>query len=127
MNTLIITNNEKVNIMFMNIENVEFYGNADQREILLKARDYIHMGARLIMHPMLGRIKPHETPYKSIFLEDVKGKIDFQSVMIIEDSIAETQKFLNGNMQRKYDETMLEDLQYIDCLLIKNGVEEYRR
>lgn len=127
MDTLIITNNEKVNIMFMNSENVEFYENAGQTEILLKARDYIHMGARLIIHPMPGRIKPHETPYKSVFLENVKGEIDFHSVAIIEDSIAETQKFFNGNMQRKYDETMLEDLRYIDFLLMKNGIEEYRR
>lgn len=127
MNTLIITNNEKVNIMFMNSENVEFHDGADQMEILLRARDCIHMGARLIMHPMPGRIKPHETPYKSIFLENIKGEIDFQSVMIIEDSIAETRKFLNGNTRIKYDDAMLDDLQYIDCLLLENGIEEYRR
>ena len=127
MNTLIITNNEKVNIKFMNSENVEFCDGADQMEILLRARDRIHMGARLIMHPMPGRIKPHETPYKSIFLENIKGKIDFQSVMIIEDSIAETRKFLNGNTRIKYDDALLDDLQYIDSLLLENGIEEYRR
>ena len=96
-------------------------------EILLRARDCIYVGARLIMHPILGRIKPHETPYKSIFLENIKGEIDFQSVMIIEDSIAETRKFLEGNMKQKYDEALLDDLQYIDCLLLENGMEEYRR
>ena len=127
MNTLIITNNEKVNIKFMNSENVEFCDGADQMEILLRARDRIHMGARLIMHPMPGRIKPHETPYKSIFLENIKGKIEFQSVMIIEDSIAETRKFLNGNTRIKYDDALLDDLQYIDSLLLENGIEEYRR
>ena len=93
MNTLIITNNEKVNIEFINDGNVEYHEDAEQTEILLIARNYIHLGARLIMHPMLGRIKPHETPYKSIFLENVKGEVDFESLIIIEDSIAETQKF----------------------------------
>ena len=85
MNTLIITNNEKVNIEFINDGNVEYHEDAEQTEILLIARNYIHLGARLIMHPMLGRIKPHETPYKSIFLENVKGEVDFESLIIIED------------------------------------------
>ena len=79
------------------------------------------------MHPMLGRIKPHETPYKSIFLENVKGEVDFESLIIIEDSIAETKKFLCDTMRKKYDDTMLEDLRYIDYLLLKNGIDEYRR
>ncbi len=80
-----------------------------------------------IMHPMLGRIKPHETPYKSIFLENVKGEVDFESLIIIEDSIAETKKILCDTMRKKYDDTMLEDLRYIDYLLLKNGIDEYRR
>ncbi len=127
MNTLIITNNEKVNIEFINDGNVEYHEDAEQTEILLIARNYIHLGARLIMHPMLGRIKPHETPYKSIFLENVKGEVDFESLIIIEDSIAETKKFLCDTMRKKYDDTMLEDLRYIDYLLLKNGIDEYRR
>ena len=70
------------------------------------------------MHPMMGRIKPHETPYKSVFLEKTEGKTDMDSIIIIEESIAETKKLI---------EQLLPDLQYIDFLLLKSGVEEYRR
>lgn len=124
---MIITNNPKVNIEFFNKENIEFHEGADQEEILRIARDYIHMGAKLIMHPMMGRIKPHETPYKSVYLEKLQGPVHMDSVIIIEDSMAETRKFINNTYQRKYDEPLLEDLQFIDYLLIKNGVDEYRR
>jgi len=127
MNSLIITNNPKVNIEFFNKENIEFHEGADQEEILRIARDYIHMGAKLIMHPMMGRIKPHETPYKSVYLEKLQGPVHMDSIIIIEDSMAETRKFINNTYQRKYDEPLLEDLQFIDYLLIKNGVDEYRR
>ena len=127
MNALIITNNPKVNIEFFNKENIEFHEDADQEEILRIARDYIHVGAKLIMHPMMGRIKPHETPYKSVYLEKLQGPVHMDSIIIIEDSMAETRKFINNTYQRKYDEPLLEDLQYIDYLLIKNGVDEYRR
>ena len=127
MNALIITNNPKVNIEFFNKENIEFHEDADQEEILRIARDYIHVGAKLIMHPMMGRIKPHETPYKSVYLEKLQGPVHMDSIIIIEDSMAETRKFINNTYQRKYDEPLLEDLQFIDYLLIKNGVDEYRR
>lgn len=127
MNALIITNNPKVNIEYFNKENIEFHEGADQEEILRIARDYIHVGARLIMHPMMGRIKPHETPYKSVYLEKVQGPVHMDSIIIIEDSMAETRKFISNTYQKKYDEPLLEDLQYIDYLLVKNGVDEYRR
>lgn len=127
MKALIITNNPKVNIEFKDKENIEFYEDASQEQILKIARDYIHLGAKLIMHPMMGRIKPHETPYKSVFLEKTEGKTDMDSIIIIEESIAETKKLIEHTYQTKYDEQLLPDLQHIDFLLLKSGVEEYRR
>ena len=129
MKTLIITNNPKVNIEFSNKEQIDFRPEAGQEHILRAARDLIHLGARLVMHPMMGRIKPHETPYKSVFMEvpDEPCELDTESLIIIEDSIAETDKYLNNTYMRKYDDSLLPDLQYIDLLLLKTGIEEYRR
>ncbi len=138
MKPIIITNNPKVFAeFFAGDENlpgtvgVDFRGDMTQEEILLKARDLIHLGGRLIIHPMMGRIKPHETPYKSVFMEIPDGeetctKTDFMSVTIIEDSISETRKLLNDTFMKKYDESMLKDLQYLDYLLVRSGIEEYR-
>lgn len=132
MKTLIITNNPKVNIEFSNKynnEEIDFRPDAGQQDILRAARDLIHLGARLVMHPMMGRIKPHETPYKSVFLEvpDEPCELDTESLIIIEDSISETEKYLNNTFMKKYDDSLLPDLQYIDLLLLKTGMEEYRR
>ena len=129
MKTLIITNNPKVNIEFSNKEQIDFRPEAGQEHILKAARDLIHLGARLVMHPMMGRIKPHETPYKSVFMEvpDEPCELDTESLIIIEDSISETDKYLNNTFMKKYDDSLLPDLQYIDLLLLKTGMEEYRR
>ena len=132
MKTLIITNNPKVNIEFSNNsikEEIDFRPDAGQEYILKASRDLIHLGARLVMHPMMGRIKPHETPYKSVFLEvpDEPCELDTESLIIIEDSISETEKYLNNTFMKKYDDSLLPDLQYIDLLLLKTGMEEYRR
>ena len=133
MKPLIITNNRKVYDEFSAKVETVFHEDLSQSDILMMARDMIHLGARLIIHPMMGRIKPHETPYKSVFLEipeeretqDAGFKTDANSVIIIEDSIAETGKLLADTMGLKYDDTMLEDLSYLDYLLIKSGLEEY--
>lgn len=117
---LIITNNPKAEAEFREKEQVEFLPQADQREILRRARDLIHLGARLIAHPMAGQIKPHETPYLSVFLEVRRGPLDENSLTIIEDSIAETNKFLEGDCRKKYDEELLPGLQFMDLLLLKN-------
>lgn len=127
MKTLIITNNPKVEKEFGGTENVAFYPEADQSEILRRARDLIHLGAELIMHPMAGRVKPHETPYKSVFLIEKTGAVHLMSFTIIEDSISETNKFLTGGMRKKYDDSLLPDLQFIDLELLRSGIEEYKR
>ena len=141
MKAIIITNNPKVYDEFFaegrdcpSAFTVEYLKEASQEDILLRARALIHLGGRLIIHPMMGRIKPHETPYKSVFMEVPEEKelaggsvsTDFMSVTIIEDSISETRKLLNNTFMKKYDDTVLEDLQQIDLLLIKSGIEEYR-
>ena len=138
MKPIIITNNPKVYAEFFAGDDsrhspaeVDFREDLTQEEILLKARDLIHLGGRLIIHPMMGRIKPHETPYKSVFLEILEegedgAGTDFMSVTVIEDSIAETRKLLNDTMMLKYDDSMLTDLQYLDYLLIRSGIDEYR-
>lgn len=122
---LIITNNPLVKEAFG--EKIEILFNEDYTdiEVLTVARDKIHMGAKLIMHPMAGRIKPHETPYKSVFLEDIKGQLDMTSFTIIEDSIAETKKYHAESFVIKYYDEVLPDLQFIDLELLKGAVEEF--
>ncbi|MBQ6088714.1 MAG: GrdX family protein, partial [Firmicutes bacterium] len=69
MKPLIITNNLKVYDEFSAKVEIVYGEDLSQEEILKMARDRIHLGAKLVIHPMMGRIKPHETPFKSVFLE----------------------------------------------------------
>lgn len=132
METLIITNNPKVNKALSNKYKIIFYENGEQVQVLEKARDYIHLGAKLAIHPMSGRIRPNETPYKSIFLSvrrdaPMRSSTDMYSLIIIEDSIAETQKYLKNTLSIRPGEKILEDLQEMDMILLMNGIEEFGR
>ncbi len=127
MSILIITNNPQVNHRFCGREKVEFYGEASQEDILRIARDRIHLGAKLVAHPMAGRVKPHETPYKTVLLEDRTGETDANSVIIIEDSMAMTRKLLEHTATKKYSDELLPDLQFIDLQLLESALDEIRR
>lgn len=128
MKTIILTNNPKVSEELSSRENVEYIA-AEQTDILLRVRDMIHLGAKLVTHPMPGRIRPHETPYKTVMLEvpDAPSQVDFESLMIIEDAISETGKHLENTYQLKYVDEFLPDLQFIDLTLLKEALSEYRR
>ncbi len=55
-------------------------------------RDKVHEGHELATHPLSGSVKPNETPYKTIMISEKKGVLDFNSLKIIEDSIATAKK-----------------------------------
>lgn len=123
---MILTNNPKVYEAYKNLLNVEFFLELSQEDILVKGRDYVQLGAKLLMHPMLGRIRPNETPYKSLLLEVGGEKTDINSVLIIEDSIKMTKKSINNTAYRKYDDLLLEELQYLDKELFDSGMLKER-
>ena len=136
---IIITNNPQVNKDYTDRKlsilkgEVRFRERKSQTEVLTEARDLIYLGARLLIHPMMGRIKPHETPYKSVLLEvDEKTgegtpETDFESVVIIEDSIRETEKLLKNSAYIKYYDEIDDDLQLLDKLLLDSGIDEIVR
>lgn len=123
---MILTNNPKVYNAYKNLLSVEFFLGLTQEDILVKGRDYIQLGAKLLIHPMLGRIRPNETPYKSLLLEVGGEETDVYSVLIIEDSIKMTKKILNNTAYRKYDDSLLEELQYLDKELFDSGIVKER-
>jgi hypothetical protein len=94
-------------------------------DVLIKARDYIHKGHLLLTHPLMGSIKPNETPYKSIAVSvdfDLNGQVDYDSLMYMENSIETTLKLLKNKPLREWPESVLEDFRVIDYDLIKNAV-----
>jgi len=124
MKTILITNNPMIHNKYSEIYEVDFKPNADQSEILRTARDMIHTGSQLVSHPMAGRLKPHESPYRTVVLNAAAGQSDYDSIMIIEYCIQATEKDLRGAAYIKYDDTVLEDLQYIDMVLLDNVINE---
>ena len=115
MKKVIITNNPLVESEYKNTVQVDF-SETDVHGVLLQARDLIHNGYKLLTHPLSGSIKPNESPYKTVIL--VEGhQTNFESVEVIEKSIATVKKFPQKEIKPEH----LKDMQIIDLDHIKTA------
>lgn len=119
----IVTNNPLSYEKFKDIYEVIFLEGKSEN-VYTTVRDKIHMGHRLLTHPLMSSVKPNETPYRTVCLstEKVKG-VDMDSVMLIENSILTLRKFLSISPLPQYSESIHKDFQVIDCDLIMHALE----
>ncbi len=89
-------------------------------DVLYKVRDRIHKGASLLTHPLAGSVKPNETPYRTIIIDDSVGKLDLKSLSIIEDSIETAKKFPTKEIV--WGERVLQDFKVIDFRLMESAL-----
>lgn len=120
-NINILTNNGLICDKFNNVLNVIFI-NGGYIDVLYEARNRIHSGSVLVSHPLMGSVKPNETPYRSIVLEDKKGALDFQSLSIIESSIESCKKLMQDRPTPDWSERILEDFKFLDMKLLESAL-----
>ena len=115
---ILVTNNPLVEAHFKGTFIVDFI-DADLLGVLIHTRNMIHKGHRLLTHPLMGSVKPNESPYKSVLISgtNIIENTDVQSVAIIEECIITSQKFAPKNIPEKY----LKDLQMVDLSLIQSA------
>ena len=126
MKNIIITNNRYVYEKYMDKFHIEFYEDFNYLDILSYVRDKIHEGHELTTHPLSGSVKPNETPYKTIMISKQKGNMDFDSLKIIEDSIATAKKFMSYKATPNWTESVLDDFRVIDLSLIENVIDKLK-
>jgi len=112
---ILVTNNPMVKTLLKEAYRVEFL-DTDLTGILTNVRDKVHKGHRLLTHPLMGSVKPNESPYKTVLVTSKPEAIDTQSVTIIEECIQNVLKFTPKNIPGRY----LDDLQMVDLSLIRS-------
>lgn len=120
MERLLITNNDRILDRYNDSVKI-LYLKGSYMDVLLKVRDKIHLGYKLLTHPMAGSLKPNQTPYRSVLLEK-SGSLDYDSIRIIENSIESAKKFLNIKKVPNWPKKILEDFKTIDLSLIEYSV-----
>lgn len=119
---IIVTNNDVSYENFKDKYRVVFV-EGSLMDVLTAARDYIHKGYMLLTHPLSGSIKPNETPYKTIAISETPGcELDFDSLILIENSMETAAKLLVNRQTKSWPESVLNDFMVIDFDLIKNAL-----
>ena len=122
MKRTIVTNNDYVRDKYKDDFDMIYVDKVDNYTgVLLKTRDLIHEGYKLLTHPLSGSVKPNETPFKTIILEKGKG-LDQDGLIIIEEAIATINKFLNIEKTPDYNERVIDDCKVIDLSIIDNTI-----
>ncbi len=123
MDKTIITNNSKVFEKYKNEFKVIFLDKASYIDVLYHTRDKVQRGFKLLTHPMAGSLKPNQTPYKSVIIAQDNGTTDFESVVLIENSIEAAHKFIKFKSTPAWNERILNDFRTVDLSLIENVVK----
>ena len=116
---LVITNNPLVEGTLIEKESV-IYIETSIEGLFKAVRDRVHQGARLLSHPLSGSVKPGETPYKSVLITKTKGKVDQDSLLLIERAIEALSKF--EDKSSKYGEEVLRDFMMVDLTLVESAI-----
>lgn len=125
MKNIIVTNNKYVYEKYKDNFEIKFDENFTYLDVLSYVRDKVHEGHELATHPLSGSVKPNETPYKTIMISEKKeGTLDFNSLKIIEDSIATAKKFISYKPTPNWTESVLDDFRVIDLSLIENVIDK---
>ena len=118
-NTLIVTNNSKVFIKYKENYNIEFIDSESMYNVLIKTRDLLHSGYKLLTHPMSGSLKSNQTPYKSILLIK-NNEANLDDILMIENAIDNYNKFLKNRVLTNWTEAIKNDFKTVDLSLISS-------
>ena len=91
----------------------------DVRDVFTAVRDAVHIGARILSHPLSGSVKPWQSPYKTVVASTRRGKADFSSLGLIENALAAITRGVSKGTQ--FSQATLEDFQLIDLELTQSA------
>ena len=92
--------------------------------VIRQVRDMVHMGAKILSHPLCGSIKPWVTPYKSVVISNSAGPVEYNSLRYVEGAAG----IMAGRKiaRCQFTEEMLEDFGVIDLDIIRSAIEKYK-
>ncbi len=105
----ILTNNRLVEEAYPNTEFID----GDFIDVLISARDYAHLGASIVQHPLPASIRMMFSPIRSIIIDT--DNPSEKSIIIIESAI---EKYNLTMGERKPDYENKEDYMQIDLTLL---------
>ncbi|MCL1940699.1 MAG: GrdX family protein [Synergistaceae bacterium] len=126
---VLFTNNPVMKKKITN-ETLEFtFIGGTSLDVLKGARDSVHMGAKLVTHPLYGNLRPHQQPYRTILAVRENGSraCDLESLSLIENALGVYQSCADRLIKPEdLPELLRDDYAYVDYELMRESFSRYR-
>lgn len=118
---ILLTNNDRV---------VEKFGDKihcimckDYEEVMIKTRDMVYAGNKLLTHPQASSLKPNQTLYRSIIIYPKEGEDNTEDIMLIEKCVETFIQWQGiAKSPESYPEDVANDFKAIDLSVIENVI-----
>ena len=117
----LITNNSD---LFSNIIAGDFI-NGSSLDVLINVRSLVHLGSKILTHPLCGNLRPNHQPFRSVIIDEKNGLVDLESLSIIEEAVHVYQSS-NLILPSEIDELTRKDYSYIDSELMRESLIQYK-
>jgi hypothetical protein len=98
-------------------------------DVLKSARDLVHLGAKLLTHPLYGNLRPYQQPYRTVLAakENKADCCDFESLSFIERAIEIYQSCFDRLVKPgDLPDFLRADYAFIDFELMKESLSRFR-
>ena len=118
---ILLTNNDRVVDKFG--DKIHCIMCKDYEEVMIKTRDMVYAGNKLLTHPQASSLKPNQTLYRSIIIYPKEGEDNTEDIMLIEKCV-ETFRQWQGiaKSPESYPEDVANDFKTIDLSVIENVI-----
>jgi hypothetical protein len=95
-------------------------------DVLIAARDAVHLGASLLTHPLCGNLRPHQQPFRSVLIEENPGAlVDLESLSLIDSAVTIYRGCERLPLPEDLDAGVRKDYAFVDFELMRESLERY--
>lgn len=118
---ILITNNDKVIAKFG--DTIKCIMCKNYEEVMIKTRDMVYTGHKLLTHPQASSLKPNQTLYRSIIIYPKEGEDNTEDIMLIEKCVEIFRQWQDiARSPDSYPENVADDFKTIDLSVIENVI-----
>ncbi len=123
---VLVTNNPRY---LSNVTSIDLV-NGSSWDVLVKVRDMVHGGCKLLSHPLYGNLRPYQQPFRSAILslksDNGSSSVDEYSLTLIEHALSVYRSCLDRLLLRGVlPPATEEDYAFMDMELMKQTLLQY--
>ena len=131
-NVILMTNNpyfqqslDSSNLMFLH---------GTSLDVLVAARDAVHLGSSLLTHPLYGNLRPNQQPFRSVLLQNPAQQerssvfpADLESISLIEEAVLLYRGYGSRlSVKENLPDATREDYAFVDSELMRESLSQYK-